>query len=91
MANILCNHYKSSKKYYQGNLLLILTTYIYSSVLFHNVKIVPNKYVVSIILDLILFDLMFIYILDAFCKDMICQNKALCGYKSFSFKSLTSC
>ena len=91
MANLQYNHYKSSKNHYKCNLLFTLTTYIYSSMLLYSVKTTPNKYLVCVTLDAIRYYLMLIYILFAYCKAMICRNKALCGYKSFRFESFTSC
>ena len=91
MANLLYNNYKSSKKYYKRNLLLTLSTFVYSSMLLYRVKIISYKYLVCVILDVILYCSMFIYILYACCKAIICRNKALYGYKSFIYESFTSC
>jgi hypothetical protein len=91
MANLLYNYYKSSKIYYHYNLLLTLTTYIYSVMLTYSVNIIPNKYLVSVQLDVMPYYSIFTYILDEYYKLMICQNKGLYIYKSFSFKSFTSC
>ena len=91
MANLLYNNYKSSKKHYKYNLLLTRSTYIYSSMLLYRVKIISDKYLVSVTLDVILYCFMFIYILYAYCKAIICLSKALYGYKSFISESFTSC
>ena len=91
MANLLYNTYKSSKKHYKYKLLLTLSTFIYSSMLLYRVKIILNKYVVCVTLDVILYCFMFIYILYEYCKAIICRNKALYGYKSFISESFTSC
>ena len=91
MANLLFNNYKSSKKYYKRNLLLTLSTFVYSSMLLYRVKIISDKYLVCVILDLILYCFMFIYILYAYCKAIICLKKALYEYKSFIYESFTSC
>ena len=91
MANLLYNNYKSSKKYYKRNLLLTLSTFVYSSMLLYRVKIISYKYLVCVILDVILYCFMFIYILYEYRKAIICLNKALYGYKSFIYESFTSC
>ena len=91
MANLLYNNYKSSKKYYKRNLLLTLSTFVYSSMLLYRVKIISYKYLVCVILDVILYCFMCIYILYAYCKAIICLNKALYEYKSFIYESFTSC
>ena len=91
MANLLFNNYKSSKKYYKRNLLLTLSTFVYSSMLLYRVKIISDKYLVCVILDVILYFFMFIYILYAYYNAIICLKKALYEYKSFIYESFTSC
>ena len=91
MANLLHNNYKSSKIHYHYNLLFTLTMYIYSVMLPYSVNIISNKYLVSVKLDEMPFYSIFIYISDEYYKLIICKNKRLCIYKSFSFKSFTSC
>lgn len=91
MANILFNNCKSRKKHYQGDLSLTHAAYFYSLMLLCSLYLKSDNYASSIKLDKILCGVMFLHILYAYFKAVICRIKALNGYKSFGFKSFTSC